>query len=126
MPEKSEFQIFLAHAKEDKPKVRELYRQLQEAGYRPWLDEEDLIAGQRWPEEIPKAIRRSNLFVACFSEQSISKQGYVNKELRQALDRYAEMPSGQIYLIPLLTFPAIFFGLARYSFQATWNARVFV
>ncbi len=32
---KSEIQIFLAHAKEDKEAALELYKRLKEAGYRP-------------------------------------------------------------------------------------------
>ena len=35
--------IFLCHASEDKPQVREVYRHLQEEGFQPWLDEEDLV-----------------------------------------------------------------------------------
>ena len=101
MSERAEFQIFLAHANEDKPQVRELYRQLQEAGYRPSLDEADLIPGQQWRDAIPKAIKRSDLFVACLSERSIAKRGYVQREFRLALNCLAERPVGEIYLIPL-------------------------
>jgi TIR domain len=101
MPEKSEFQIFLAHASEDKEQVRELYQRLQREGYCPWLDEENLLPGQLWQEEIPKAIKNSHIFIACLSEQSISKTGYVQKEFRQALTVCAERPHDDIYLIPL-------------------------
>ena len=101
MPGKSDYQIFLAHANEDKPQVRELYRQLQEAGYRPWLDEEDLLPGQSWRDEIPKAIKKSDLFVACLSILSVAKEGYVQREFRLALNCLAEKPAGKIYLIPL-------------------------
>ncbi|NUM69130.1 toll/interleukin-1 receptor domain-containing protein, partial [candidate division KSB1 bacterium] len=41
-------QIFLCHASEDKPKVVEVYRFLQQQGFKPWLDKEDLLPGQRW------------------------------------------------------------------------------
>lgn len=99
--EKSEIRIFLAHANEDKPMVRELYRKLKQEGYRPWLDEEDLLPGQLWRKEIAKAIKSSNFFVACLSEQSIAKTGYVQKEFRLALNHFAELPPGDIYLIPL-------------------------
>ncbi|MGK7883804.1 MAG: toll/interleukin-1 receptor domain-containing protein, partial [Crocosphaera sp.] len=43
-------QIFIAHASEDKPLVRELYSKLVGAGYKPWLDEEELLPGQNWRE----------------------------------------------------------------------------
>lgn len=101
MPNKSEIQIFLAHASEDKDQVRELYRKLQQEGYSPWLDEENLLPGQFWQDEIPKAIKSSHIFIACLSKQSISKTGYVQKEFRQALTVCAERPHDDIYLIPL-------------------------
>ncbi len=101
MPEKSEVQIFLAHASEDKEKVRELHQKLQQEGYRPWLDEEDLLPGQYWKEEIPRAIKSSDIFIACLSKQSITKTGYVQKEFRLALNYCAERPQEDIYLIPL-------------------------
>jgi hypothetical protein len=101
MKKLSAIQIFLAHASEDKPQVRQLYQKLQAAGYQPWLDEVDLIPGQKWRDEIPRAIQNSDIFIACLSSQSVSKRGYVQREFRQALNQMAEMPEGEIYLIPL-------------------------
>lgn len=93
--------IFLAHAKEDESAVINLYKRLRQRGYIPWLDKEDLLPGQNWRTEIPRAIKESQVFIACLSQRSIVKQGYVQKELRLALDVYAEKPPGSIYLIPL-------------------------
>jgi TIR domain-containing protein len=93
--------IFLAHASEDKDEVRELYRRLQAVGFNPWLDEIDLQPGQNWQIEIPKAIRESKTFIACLSNQSILKDGFVQKEFRLALSSYAEKPAGTIFLIPI-------------------------
>lgn len=93
--------IFLAHASEDSKAVARLYHRLKERGYNPWLDKEDLLPGQNWRSEIPKAIRNSHLIVACFSKHSVSKVGYVQREFRMALDEYASNPPGSIYLIPL-------------------------
>src|SRR5262249_17409155 len=94
-------QIFLAHASEDKDAVRQLYTSLKSHGFRPWLDEIDLILGQNWQLEIPKAIQSSNIFIACLSKRSVAKEGYVQKELRMALNAYAQKPPGSIYLIPV-------------------------
>ena len=94
-------QIFLAYAKEDKSQVMELYERLRERGYRPWLDKKDLLPGQNWREEIPKAIKASHLFIACLSQTSVVKQGYVQREFRLAMSELAHKPPGQIYLIPL-------------------------
>ena len=93
--------IFLAHAKEDKEAVIDLYYRLRDKGYNPWLDEQDLLPGQIWRAEIPKAIKDSQIFVACLSNLSIGKQGYVQEEFKMALKTYASKPAGSIYLIPL-------------------------
>ncbi|MCA2554668.1 MAG: SUMF1/EgtB/PvdO family nonheme iron enzyme [Microcystis sp. M04BS1] len=98
---KSEIQIFLAHASEDKPAVLALHERLKQAGYKPWLDKKDLIPGQIWRDEIPKAIKASQIFLACLSAKSANKQGYIQRELRIALDTLGEMPSGTIFFIPM-------------------------
>ena len=49
--------VFLCHASSDKPAVRELYQRLRTDGIDAWLDEEDLLPGQDWQYEIPKAVR---------------------------------------------------------------------
>lgn len=93
--------LFLAHAREDKGNVRKLYDQLKSQGFDPWLDEVDIMPGQNWRVEIPKAIRKADMFIACLSTTSVEKQGYVQKEFRLALDTFAEKPAGSIYLIPV-------------------------
>jgi hypothetical protein len=93
--------IFLCYAKEDKPRVKELYHQPKAAGYHPWLDEEDLLPGQDWELEVRHAIRGSDFFLACLSEKSVDKRGYVQKELKLGLDELDRMPEGNIYLIPV-------------------------
>ncbi|MEM9092853.1 MAG: toll/interleukin-1 receptor domain-containing protein, partial [Cyanobacteria bacterium P01_F01_bin.53] len=61
----------------------------------------NVLAGQNWRSEIPKAIKNCDIFLACLSQQSVSKKGYVQKEFKIALNKYAEMPPETIYLIPL-------------------------
>lgn len=94
-------QVFLAHASEDKTHVRDLHSRLARDGFKPWLDELDLPPGSVWPEEIPKAIRASDVFLACLSTRSVHKQGYIQKELRLALVAYSERPPGEVFLIPV-------------------------
>ena len=101
MVQKSEIQIFLAHAHEDKEAVFKLYKRLQQAGYKPWLDKKDLIPGQNWRTVIPQVIAKSQLFIACLSQRSIAKQGYVQREFRMALNQAANLPPDSIYLIPI-------------------------
>ena len=101
MRNKSEIQIFLAHAHEDKEAIFELYNRLKKAGYKPWLDKKDLIPGQNWRSVIPEAIKESQLFIACLSTRSIAKRGYVQNEFKMALNQMASLPATSIYLIPV-------------------------
>lgn len=93
--------IFLAHAKEDEPAVIRLYQQLKAKGYHPWLDKEDLLPGQSWRAEISKAIKNSQVFIACLSNSAVAKHSYVQRELKMALSACADKPPGSIYLIPV-------------------------
>jgi hypothetical protein len=93
--------VFLCHSSTDKPAVRELYQRLKADGFAPWLDEEDLLPGQDWQREIPKAVRNSDIVIVCLSPSSINKAGYVQKEIKFALDVADEQPEDYIYIIPL-------------------------
>lgn len=92
--------VFLCHASGDKPAVGSLYQRLRHDGCEPWLDEEELLPGQDWREEIPKAVRGADAVLVCLSSRSINKEGYVQKEVRFALDAADEKPEGTIFLIP--------------------------
>ena len=80
--------------------MRELYQHLVADGFDAWLDEEKLMPGQEWDLEIRKAVRNSDTVIACLSKSSITKEGYVQKEIRLALDIADEKPEGTIFLIP--------------------------
>lgn len=94
-------EVFLCHASADKAPVREIYRWLEASGYEPWLDEEKLVAGDEWREEITRAVRRAHLVLACLSKHAVSKEGFVQREIRMALDVAEEKPEGTSYIIPL-------------------------
>src|SRR5436309_2669177 len=79
--------VFLCYASEDKLTIHDLYLRLSaERLIDPWLDEKKLLGGQDWDLEIRRALRRSDAVVICLSKRSISKVGYVNKEIKRALD----------------------------------------
>ena len=92
--------VFLCHSSGDKTDVRLLYGTLYLFDTDPWLDEEDLLPGQDWEEAIKKAVRSSDVVLVCLSRESITKAGYVQKEIRLALDVSDEQPEGAIFLIP--------------------------
>ena len=92
--------IFLCHASVDKDRVRPLYRQLLNSGFAPWFDEVSLLPGQDWRQVIDQAIRGSDVVVVCLSNASIGKKGFVQTEIRVALDVADEQPEGKIFIIP--------------------------
>lgn len=94
--------VFLVHAVQDKPTVRDLYARLKsEAWIDPWFDEENLLPGQNWDLEIQKALRGIDAIIICLSKVSVAKEGYIQKEIKRALDICDEKPDGTIYIIPL-------------------------
>ncbi|GIK40941.1 MAG: hypothetical protein BroJett011_47740 [Chloroflexota bacterium] len=97
----SPLRVFLCHAAADKPAVRELYHRLRDDGFQPWLDEEDLLPGQKWQREIPKAVAASDVVVVCLSNAALTKAGYVQDEIKFALDAADRQPEETIFLIPL-------------------------
>jgi hypothetical protein len=102
MPENRQLRVFLCHSSNDKPAVRELYRQLNAEGWMDvWLDEEKLYPGQDWNLEIEKAVEAADAILVCLSNNSITKEGYVQRELRIVLDYADYKPEGTLYLIPI-------------------------
>jgi len=93
--------IFLCHSSGDKRAVRELYRHLEKSRFKPWLDEVDLLPGQGWEREIRKAVRNNDVVLVCLSRGSITKSGFIQKEIKFALDAADEQPENTIYLIPV-------------------------
>ena len=93
--------IFLSYSREDKEQVESLYRRLIKAGYRPWMDSKDLLPGQIWARTIEEAIRGADFFLTCLSSNSVNKRGFLQREIRIALDMLNELLEEDIYLIPV-------------------------
>jgi len=91
--------IFLCHANEDKPQVRDVYQRLKAEGFEPWLDKEDLLPGQLWDQEIRRALKNSDIILIFFSQKSVVKRGYVQDEMKLALEVREEIP--EVYTIPV-------------------------
>jgi cold shock CspA family protein len=94
-------QIFISYAKEDRLFAERLCNDLQQAGVKPWLDSIDLIPGQDWNKAIRKAISKSSYFLALLSSRSVRKTGFVQREVRFALEVAEEYPEDQIFIIPV-------------------------
>jgi cold shock CspA family protein len=93
--------VFISYAKEDKAFAARLYVDLRNAGVRPWIDSVDLMPGQIWEKTIEKTINGCSYFIAILSKRSVGKKGYVQNEIRIALEIAGQLPEGRIFIIPL-------------------------
>ena len=94
--------VFLCHSSNDKPAVREIYARLKAEGWiDPWLDEEKLFPGQDWDLEIEKAVEETDAVLVFLSDNSVSKEGYIQKEIRFVLNMAEYKPEGTLFILPL-------------------------
>jgi hypothetical protein len=93
--------VFLCYVPEDETEVRRLYTRLKNDGIDAWLDKEKLLPGQDWQLEITKTVKNSDAIIVCLSFQFVTKEGFVQKEIKLALDVAGEKPEGTIYFIPV-------------------------
>jgi formylglycine-generating enzyme required for sulfatase activity len=93
--------VFISYAREDRKTALKLYQDLKKAGLDPWLDQKNLLPSQNWQRHIELAIKSSDFFIALLSNNSVNKKGYVQKELKKALDILDETPYDEGFIIPI-------------------------
>lgn len=94
--------VFISYAKEDYEIAKKLYDDLKRYSYiSTWLDTEAILPGQNWKVTISQAIEDSSYFLALLSSKSLSKKGFVQKELKIALDILDEFPLSKTFIIPI-------------------------
>lgn len=102
MNEIRKLRVFLCHASQDKTIVYDLYERLLVEGWiDPWLDKEKLLPGTVWHTEIEEAVVSADAVIVFLSNNSVSKEGVFQKEVRLALDKAEEKPDDVIFIIPL-------------------------
>lgn len=93
--------VFLSYAKEDADAVRRVRARLLGDGFRPWLDEHDLLPGQDWDSTIRAVIRQCGAFIVFISRSSVTKTGYFQKEIREALAAADLRPDSRVFVLPV-------------------------
>jgi hypothetical protein len=95
--------VFICHANENKSFAASLYEKLEAAALKPWLDKEKLRGGDRWDEVIKRAISREIDYFLVLQSKALEKkvEGYVNKEIYDALERQKTFRFGTRFIIPL-------------------------
>ena len=94
--------VFISYAIEDKKIVDELYDSLKAIDWiDPWRDKDKILPGQDWRNTIGDALKNAGAVIVCLSNQSVSKEGYFQIEIRTALTIATEKPNNTIFVIPL-------------------------
>jgi hypothetical protein len=94
--------LFLSYAHEDQRTVEAIADQLWHDGFLTWLDKKDLLPGDDWKARIEDAIERADYVLVFLSKTSVKKVGYIQKELKYALEQQEIRPSGHRYIVPIL------------------------
>ncbi len=98
---KAKPKIFLSYALEDIEMAKKLYTDLKRYGLDVWIDCESLLPGQNWKITIEKTIKQSQYYLLLLSSHSITKRGFIQKEMRLAYEMLEQCSEDDIYLIPM-------------------------
>ncbi|MCI0471745.1 MAG: TIR domain-containing protein, partial [Candidatus Aminicenantes bacterium] len=95
--------VFICHASEDKAFAASLYEKLQAGGLEPWLDKENLRGGDLWDDNIKDVINKEIDYFLVLQSNNLQKriEGYVFKEIHEALERQKGFRLGSRFIIPL-------------------------
>lgn len=93
--------VFISYAREDSASAERLYHDLSSiSNVTPWLDLKKLFPGVRWKMEIMDALNTCDLIVILLSTKSVSKNGFIQKEVSEALEKLKTFPPDRVFVIP--------------------------
>ena len=92
--------IFLSYAREWRSTVEVICDQLVAAGCKPWMDSRDLLPGTAWKKAIDRAIRESDIYLACVSKQFVGERRFLQREIKIALDALQGIGSPHLRHLP--------------------------
>jgi hypothetical protein len=103
MPDRD--QVFLSYARDDLPKVWEIYQGLKLRGLRIWFDQVSLGPGP-WKNQILKAIASSRYYIIAVSNAALRKTGtdpgFLDEELDAAYQFAKDLPVKDFTIVPVL------------------------
>jgi len=94
--------VFLSYAREDIEIARRIYEELNnEEDINIWFDEESLSPGDSWEPLIESEISNRDYFILLYSSKSVNKIGFVNAEIKTALQEAKKRNDEQKFIVPL-------------------------
>jgi len=92
------YSCFISYSNKDSSFATQLHTQLQGQGVRCWKDSEDLKIGDKFQEEIEKAIHFHDKLLVVLSENSVNSV-WVEREVQAAFEK--EQRHGSVVLFPV-------------------------
>ena len=92
--------VFISYAREDEAAARRLRIGLKRIDAIPWQDRTHLIGGESWKRDIRTAIREADYFIPLLSHVSVNKRGFVQSEVKEALEEVDRLPPDSKYILP--------------------------
>ncbi len=93
--------LFLSYASEDADRVETFYDAFKAAGLNPWMDRRDLTPGAVWEDAVFDAIARCEQYVYFSSRNSVTKRGFLQRELKRAKLHLEERLEDDLYIVPV-------------------------
>ncbi|MCF8533628.1 MAG: TIR domain-containing protein [Reyranella sp.] len=93
--------LFVSYGREDIAPVRAVVECLKKNGIEYWLDDERLLVGQKWNDEIRTALDGAAGVLIFLSKSSVDRVGYVQKERRDTIQLGYRQPLGRGFSFPI-------------------------
>src|ERR1700686_2112799 len=98
----STLKVFLSYARDDVASATRLRDELaRHKEIDVWIDNRNLFAGDDWKRAISDRLDESDAVIILLSQRAVSKTGYVQMEIREAIQRALLRPPGRRFLIPV-------------------------
>ena len=115
----ADFGVFLSHSSVDRQLVRWIAVDLGNRGYRPWLDEWEIAAGESIPKRISDGIEECRAMGVVLSRSAVSSH-WVEREWHAKY--WDEVEKKNVVVIPLLLSPCKVPPLLRFKRYADFTA----
>jgi hypothetical protein len=98
--ERERRKVFIVYAREDLDVARKLTAELKKHGFNPWLDVDEITPGQIWQKTVLRSLEESAAALVLVSDH-LNKKGFVQEELRVALDTLQESQKDLSPVVPV-------------------------
>jgi hypothetical protein len=94
--------VFVSYVQENREVVALLVQELKNRDIDAWWDRDSLLPGSFWQDEIRRAIRDGQFFLACFSSEYLERdRTFMNEELTIAIEEL-RLRGDSTWFIPVL------------------------